>query len=89
MRCALCQPFVSPINGAVVVGVGGGVSGPALAARLCPLLPLLMHGLSAWTRSPSSGPFVEGQMVTLDAILEKVRLVSDNSRGIMGQEMEA
>lgn len=29
MLCAPCQPFVCPINEAVVVGVGGGVSGPA------------------------------------------------------------
>lgn len=41
--CALCQPFVSAINEAVVV----------VALWSCP----------AWTRSPSSWPFVALQMV--------------------------
>ncbi len=44
---------------------------PCLAARLYSLLPLLMHGLSAWTHSPGSWPFVAMQMVELDATLEK------------------
>lgn len=72
MRCALCQPFVCTVNEAVVVGLDvGGVSGPArlLGSVLPCRLPL--HGLSAWTRSPSSWPFVAVQMVKLDATLEK------------------
>lgn len=57
MRCALYQPFVRPVNRAVVAG---GVSGPA---RLYVLQPLLMHLSSSW-------PFVTVQMVELDATLE-------------------
>lgn len=44
---------------------------PCLAARLYSLLLSLMDGISSWTHSPSSWPFVIVQMLELDATLEK------------------
>lgn len=64
MLCALCQPFVCPINEAVVVGVGGGVSGPAwlldsiLSLAVADARPLCLDTLArvlAFCRSADGG----------------------------------
>lgn len=63
----LSAPSMRPLLlGLVVVSVA--LPG---CSTLFSLSLLLMHGLSAWTHSPGSWPFVAVQMVEVDTTLEK------------------